>query len=240
LLRNEEDSVGFDLKTDKDGYMNIRAKLLSFAVLLAVLVAPTAGAIEISAIGATTVTVEPGEAFSFELAIDNASLTSTVGIEVTLSGMLAAGAVLTSGQSAVANFVQVCTPSACFGGLNTIDNTFYNPNDLGASGAYTPGDDSALVANTISTSGATAQSGEGDPGLLGAINEPSALDVVMNMTATTSSVFEVTGKYSDSVDVLPIEGSVMFTVNVPEPSAIASSLAGLGAVFAVAGLRRRN
>jgi hypothetical protein len=209
------------------------------ALMTAFFVTSAAEAIEVSVIGSSTVTVLPGEAFSFELAIDNASLTSTVGIDLTLSGMQAGGAVLTSGQSAVAHFTQFCSPSACFGGLNTIDNAFYNPSDLGASGAYTPGDDSALVANTISTSGATAGAGVGDPGLVGALNEPSALDVVMNLVAQNAGTLQLflSGNYSDGTDVIGLSGPTLTVNVVPEPGT--ALLMGLG-LAGLAGAGRRK
>jgi hypothetical protein len=201
--------------------------------LLAFSVASTSYAIESSVIGPDSVTVAPGAEFTFELAIDNASLTSTVGIQVVLSGMSAGGAVLTSGRSAFEHFTPFCSPSTCFGGINTL-SSFFNPNDLGASGAYIPGDDSALVVNAISSSGATTASGAGDPGLIGAPNEPSALDVVMNLTAQTPGLLQlfVNGSYSDGASVFPLGGPTLTVNVVPEPGSallIAVGLAGLSA-----------
>jgi hypothetical protein len=165
-----------------------------------------------------SVTVDPGEEFTINLALENVSGTSTVGLVGALSGMAAAGAIVTSGQAAIHYFVGFCSPSQCFGGLNWIDDAFLNANDLSA-GSYSPGDDSAFVVNTISTSGATSETGAIDPGLEGGINEPSARDVTINLIASIvgTHVLSLGGSYSDGSNVIGLSGPTFTVTVVPEP-----------------------
>lgn len=199
---------------------NRMKKAVLLAISLALAIASTANAIEISVIGPDFGTVDSGEAFTINLAVENASGTSTVGVEGDLSGMAAAGAVVVSGQSATDQFVLFCSQSGCFGGLQYFGGAFWNPNDLPSSGNYTPGDDSIQVVNSISASGSTtSETGAIDPGLDGAINEPSARDVTISLIASVVGVHVLTisGDYSDGTQVIGLPGTTFTVTVVPEP-----------------------
>jgi hypothetical protein len=206
-------------------------------VLIALAVAPAASAIEISNLGATSATIPVGGAFTIELAVDNASLTSNFGITLVASGLAAAGAEVTGGQTSLFHFVGFCSPSNCFAGVNSADNANFNPNDL-SGGLYNPGDDSVTVAAALAIT-ATAASGVLDPGLDGAVNVPSARDISIQLIAGAAGVHVITldGTYSDGVNVLPVQSGTTFTVTVvPEPGT--ALLMGLGlAGLAAAGRR---
>ena len=199
-----------------------RQSRLSGWIALAVFLVPTsAGAIEISILGPSSVTVQPGEAFTIDLAVDNASMTSTFGIDVHLSGLAAAGAVATSGRAALSYFNLLCLPSptGCLGGLDFADATFINPNNLADSGAYTPGDDVITLINAFAFP-ATSFDGSIDPGIDGPIDQPSPRDVTITLVANTlgTHVLTVGGTFSDGTNILPIPGSQTYTVTVvPEP-----------------------
>jgi len=209
-------------------------KAVLLAISLALAIASTANAIEISVIGPDFVTVDSGEAFTINLAVENASGTSTVGVVGDLSGMAVAGAVVVSGQSATDQFVLFCSQSACFGGLGFFGGAFWNPNDLPSSGAYTPGDDGIRVVDSISVSGTTSETGAVDPGLDGAIDQPSARDVTISLIASVVGVHVLTisGEYSDGTQVIGLPGTTFTVTVVPEPGSallLALGLFGLSA-----------
>ncbi len=214
--------------------------LTMISILMAFFVSSTASAIEFSVLSSPTVTVAPGQPFTIDIALDNASATNTFGVTGTITGLAAAGAVATGGQSAVSHFVLFCAPAPtnCLGGINTVDNIFYNPNDLSASGAYNPGDDSIAIVNVLGLA-ATAATGALDPGLDGGITVPSARDASITLVASVvgTHVLTVGGTFSDGVNVLPVQGTSTVTVNVvPEPGT--ALLMGLGlAGLAAAGRR---
>ncbi len=89
-----------------------------------------APAVEFSVIGPASITVEQGQAFSIDLSLTNDSATSLAGLDVELSGMAGAGAVVTSGQTAAAHFVQNCSATERLGGVNTARNNFFDPDGL--------------------------------------------------------------------------------------------------------------
>ena len=155
--------------------------------------------------------------------------------------MAAAGADVVSGAAALTHLNEFCFAGAgCFNGVATINNAFYDPNDLSAN--FTLGDDGLLAIN-VAGAAFSASSGAVD---LGVANDtvnvtPSPIDATIEFTATTVGVHTLTldGNWSDGVDVFPIPSST-FTLTVPEPGAMAASLAGLSTVFAVVGIRRRR
>jgi hypothetical protein len=226
--------------------MNIRAGLLSLILLMVFFVTSAATAIEFTALGANTFTVAPGESFTIDIAVTNVSATSVQGITGRLDGLAAAGLTVTGGESALHHFVGICATftGGCAGGIDSVDNQFFTPFDL-SGGIYLPGEDSVSIISALSLN-ATIQAGESDPGLDADIDDifnPSVRDISITlMGGTTEGTFglPVTAEFSDGTSTIPIDTGLSIIVTVPEPSAVAASLAGLGAVLGVVGIRRRR
>ena len=200
------------------------------AVLAAFFVTSTAGAVEISIQGATSATITSGDAFTIQLGIDNASLDNTPGFEGTLSGLAAAGASVTGGQAAQTHLNEFCFAGpGCFNGVATINNAFYNPNDLGAS--FNAGDDSFLAINVAGAAFA-ANSGAVD---LGVANDtttvtPSPIDAIINLVANVVGVHQITvgGSWSDGVGVFDLATTTFTLTVLPIPEPGTALLMGLG------------
>ena len=216
-------------------------KISMMSVLALFFVSTTASAIEFSVISTSGTTIAPGGSITINIALDNAAGQATQGITATIAGLASAGAVATSGQSASAHFVGFCSPSNCFGGIDTVNNPFYNPLDLSASGAYTAGDDTIVIVNALALS-PTSLAGALDPGLDGGLNAASARDITIVLAGFAPGVHELVigGEFSDGATVLPITSTATLTVTVvPEPGT--ALLMGLGLTgLAAAGRRSRN
>jgi hypothetical protein len=194
--------------------------VLAFSCLAILHIASIARAIEVSVIGPDEVTVNPGEFFSIDIALDNASATSNLGVTVELSGLAAAGATVTSGQSAASQFVHSCSATTCLGGASTIDNAFFNPADLSAGLRYTPGDDAVWVIAALSF-GSVANTGSLDPGLDGPLDIPSARDATVHLIASTLGRHVLTfgGEFGVlGMGPVPITNTATFTVHVGSPA----------------------
>ena len=214
------------------------AWMVGLTLWMGLSLAPSARAIEFSVISAPTVTVNPGQAFTLDIAVDNALGDVTQAMTARITGLSSAGAVVLSGQTAVSHFVGVCLATFCVDGLDTVDNLQFNPNDLAASAQYTPGDDSIQIIAAAALS-ATAHSGAIDPGLDGPLDMPSARDVTLELVANAlgTHVLVIGGTFVDANTNLevPIPSEAFLTINiVPEPSA--ALLVGLG----LAGLSARR
>ena len=157
----------------------MHSRHLVSSILFCLLSLPSvANAVEFSVLGPSTITINPGEIVTIDLAVDNASQTENIGVIADLTGLAASGAVVIGGQSALHYFVSACLPSDCFGGVDTVADAFFDPDDLSAGGLYTPGDDSVRIVYTQALS-STTQDGSLDPGLDGALDVPSARDVTI-------------------------------------------------------------
>jgi len=216
--------------------LGLRSSLI--AVVIAFFFNATAGAVEISIIGATSATITEGGAFTIDLGLDNASLDSTPGFEGTLSGLSAAGASVTGGQAAHTYLNQFCfAGSGCFNGISSL-GAFYNPNDL--SEHFNPGDDSFLAINAAGVT-FSANDGAIDLGVANdiATATPSPIDAIINLVATVVGVHQITvgGSWSDGVDVFSLAESTFILTVVPEPGT--ALLVGLGLVGLAASGRRR-
>ena len=217
--------------------MRIQGILLSCVLLL--LASSSSAVPTLSLLSPATVSVGVGETVTIDLAVDNPDGQIVNGVDIELTGLQAAGAIVIGGQTAPHHFVSFCQPTVCFGGLNTIDNPNFDPLNL-AGGVYSPGDDSVFVIRSLAFD-PTSETGSIDPGLDGPFDVPSVRDVTIELTAATegSHVLTVEGEFSDGVSVLPVVGTTI-TINVPEPSRIMASLASLCAVSVIAGTRRRH
>ena len=221
------------------------AVVLIGAVSIAILGAGAASAIEVSVIGANSISVAQGEAFSINIALTNDSANSTFGVDVGVFGFAAAGATVLSGQSAASHLVAGCSVSTCFGGLTSVDNAHYDPNDLTSQVLYSPGDDSIRVIFAV-TLIPTTSVGAFDPGLDGGSDDPSSRDATISLIADVVGVhtFTIGGRFltwnglAGSNVVLPITNSATFTVTVvegsgaspvPEPSAALVFALGIAA-----------
>ena len=200
--------------------------LMCAALLLA---SSSSSAIEFSILGPDSVTVNPGEEFTIDIALDNADAQPTPGLTGTLVGMASAGIVVASGESADSHFVGFCSPSQCFGGINATSAPFSNWNNLALGGSYTPGDDTIVIVNTLALA-ATTNTGILDPGLDGPVDVPSARDVTIRLIAQTIGIHVLTigGAFSDGINFLPITNTATFTVTVvPEPGTALLLVIGL-------------
>lgn len=194
-------------------------------VTAAFLAASAASAIELAV---TTSTV--GNDTTIEISLTNVSASTVQGLEIDLVGLAGVGN-LTSGKAAKFNFVLFCqNPTTCFGGVDSVKNAFFDWEDLTA-GGYVAGDNQVELLRALSLNPTTA-TGAGDPGVDGNPN----VDIRAVVTAVASGDLTINARYSNGVDVLTFATE---TVTVPEPGAVAASLASLGAVLAVVGVRRR-
>ena len=191
--------------------------------------------VEFSLIGSDRLSVNQGETFTINLAFDNASGDLVGAVLADLSG-LAGVATVTSGRSSPSgHFFTVCSDSACFGGIDTVRNAFFDPDDL-SGGQYVPGDDSVRIVSALTLS-PTMGTGVLDPGLDGTPGTPGARDVEITLLAQTVGVYslQVGGEYSDGVTTFEIPGPSIELTVVPEPGS--ALLLGLG-LAGLATLRR--
>ncbi|MHA7838284.1 MAG: PEP-CTERM sorting domain-containing protein [bacterium] len=216
--------------------------LTLFSATMALLFATAASAVPtFTLLSSNSLTVDPGEAFTIDLALDNPGGTSLVGVDGQLTGLLAAGATVISGQSAAIHFTGFCSPTECFGGLPTADNPFFNPNDLASNGAFQPGvNDNLQIVNALAAT-PTTQTGAADPGLDGAVNVPSARDVSVTLSLANVGTHDLTigGEWlaGAGVPVDPIVGTTLTVTVVPEPGT--ALLMGLGLTgLSLAGRRK--
>jgi hypothetical protein len=209
--------------------MPLRSTATSVFLLLSLWLAAAASAVEVSVLSAPTVTLAPGGSTTIDIAIDNASADSLNHLTIELSGLDAAGAIVLSGQAASYYFASVCLSTDCIGSLDVVSNAFFDPNDL-SGGLYTPGDDQVklIEANSVAD---TANTGVIDPGLDGALDEPSARDVSITIQMFAPGVYELTigGVYASGGDLFPIENPALVTLQIiPEPGT--TLLLGLGLI----------
>lgn len=218
--------------------MNIRAALIASALLLSASVASAVPTFTL--ISPATVSIGIGGMATIDVALDNPGGDTVQGVTGTITGIDPAIATFDGGETAEAHFVAVCLalPTGCLGGINTVNNQFFNPSDLAF--GYTPGADNVTVVSSLGIS-PTVNVGTLDPGLDGDLLTPSVRDVSVDFTgvAMGSYVITIGGNYSDGSSTIPAVGTTV-TINVPEPVSTTASLAGLGAVLAVVGIRRRQ
>jgi hypothetical protein len=194
-------------------------------VTAAFLAASVASAIELAVTSSTV-----GNDTTIEISLTNVSASTVQGIEIDLTGLAGKGN-LTSGSAAKFNFVAFCAnPTTCFGGVDSVQNAFFDYNNL-TLGGYTPGDNLVELLRSLSLN-PTTQTGALDPGIGGNPN----VDIRAVVTATSAGNVTINARYSNGVDVITFATQ---NVAVPEPGALAASLASLATVGSLVAVRRR-
>jgi len=213
------------------------------AVIVVLQIASSAQAVEWTILSPTEPIDTPARftVLTVDIALSNNSGDMVQTFVGELTGLAAAGVTVIGGQSASSHFVDFCFPLECFGGIATSDNAFFNSNDLAANGAYTPGDDRITIVNALRF-GTTTSAGSLDPGLDGAIDQPSMRDVTLSLLFAGTNPFLLSnlmleGFYSDGVNLIPISPVQVFTVT-PEPGT--ALLLGIGLVGLSARMRSRH
>jgi hypothetical protein len=204
---------------------------------LAFFVASTASAFEFTVISNAPPTIFVDDTFTIDLELENANQDSLSAVDGgILSGL--SGFEVVSGQTALWHFVLFCSPSSCFAGIKTCESCFFNPNDLSRSATYTPGDDSIKLVSALGLAPTTAD-GSIDPGLIGAVNEPSALDATIVLRALVPGIHELAIGFELSIGGQTVQGptQTLAVHVVPEPGT--ALLMGLG-LAGLAAVRRRR
>ena len=201
--------------------------LAVFSAMTAMFLTSAASAIPtFTLLSGNDLVVNPGEEITINLAMDNPGGTSVVGVNGQLTGLLSAGATVVSGQSALFHFAQFCPDAnTCFGGLDSANNPFFNPNDLASNGAFVQGvNDNLQIINAIAIQ-PTVQTGAMDPGLDG-----TALDVTITLSFANfgSHVLTIGGEFGAAGATVadPISPIELRVTVVPEPGT--ALLMGLG------------
>lgn len=209
--------------------MKRRARWLA-ALLLIALPPLEAEAVELSVIGPDYFDPGLGTPFTLRIALSNDAGVPVAGLRATISG--ADSFSVLSGRSATHHLTPYCTPDICLGGIDTVDNQFFNPANLSQGTNANPRQGDIVIIDALGLRPSVSD-GSLDPGLIGGTDEPSALDVSIQLAALSPGVFYLTvgGTYSDGFNTLPITQTAMVTVVIPEPSTailLGLGLAGLG------------
>lgn len=184
-----------------------------------------------TAFSPTSLTVDVGEEFPIDLVMDNPEDASINGICGQLTGRLAAGATVVTGQSALVYFPGFCTASQCFGELGAEDaGTGFNANEL--ADGFTPGVSDNLQIIPALENAPTTETGALDPGLDGSFDEPSARDVSVTLSLANlgTHVLTVGGEWFGGGNLQPINSTTLTVTVVPEPATASLIELGLGAL----------
>jgi hypothetical protein len=136
-------------------------------------------------------------------------------------------------------FNQVCVaPGSCFGGIeNQVGGAItFQENAVG------PGVEAEFFAGLALT--AAGGQGELDQGAVTGVAGDPQIRVIYDALAAGTTTLQI-GTYAEYLDgytgtVDSLANNTTLVVTVPEAGAMASSLAALGSVFAVVGIRRRG
>ena len=223
-------------------------KLCSVLFLLSPLFAGSAlAALTYDVISATTsdgsplTAVTPGATITIDILMTTSDF--ALGLAGSVNDYDGTVVALNTGASFIADrlFVNVCytpDPTSCFGGLTNGITTFSETFNSVAGG---------LEAEFFSVVGLTAALGQGDldPGVSGLQDGGPQMQIVFDVigAAGSSTTIDIGtfGLYQDAYNgtVDSISNNTSVTVTVPEPAAIATSLAAFTSVFGVIAIRRR-
>jgi hypothetical protein len=142
---------------------------------------------------------------------------------------------LVEGTTSTASLVQIATtPGAGFGGLDSVQLPDERPDSANAI--------ETQFFNGLSTTGTPATGAADLSPVDETIGGPQA-QLIYTVNATTDFGVGASMEFGDAVvgdgGAFLDANNAMISIVVPEPGAVASSLAALGSVFAVIGIRRR-
>jgi len=210
--------------------------------------ASAAGAVEITLLSPSTVTVAPGEAITINIGLSNTSADEVTGLFGDLSGLYAIGGVVVSGRASLENFASFCGlpfPGAvpdCFGAIPTFGTNF-DPNDLSAAAlggpsSYSPGDDQVRLIQALHGPGSFSDgTGAVDPGITGVVGVFDETDITITLIANASGGVDINLSFGAGGAQFLVPTQTVTINIVPEPGTallMGLGLAGLG----VAGRRQ--
>jgi hypothetical protein len=190
-------------------------------------------ALEVSLLSSGDIIVPLGGTFAIDLAVDNASQDSVALVELAILGSHAAGMLVTSGRASRQILVQDFG-GVGGGGLPSLVNSFYDPDDFTQNRQPTAVFDNILVGAWLDTSPRTAD-GSLDGGIDGTnVLDPQPRDSTITFLAESLGVYTLTvapswvefGSNGSAYYELPPIGISVSVV--PEPGT--ALLLGLGLV----------
>ncbi len=157
------------------------------------------------------------------------------GIGAAVFGYAPGSLSLVEGTTSLATLVFIATgPGTGFGGVDSTQALDERPDSANAI--------ETQFFNGLSLVG-TSETGENDLGTLTGVAGDAHAQLIFTVNASTDIGIGADLDFGDAIvgdgGLLLVANNALITVIVPEPGAIASSLAALGSVFAVVGIRRR-
>lgn len=214
------------------------AMLVASAALMASSTASAQAVFEIINVsGGDPAALSVGEEVTLQITFTNPDGISIFGVGGSVSEFDEAVVEFASGQAAPNYLNAICpTPDGCFGGLT---NLAAGDLELSSIPGFGNRVQIALSAGLMGV----ANTGDMDPGLDLVVGS-SQFDVTFVAVGEGTTTLQVGTSFQG--DAIILEGGVeeeatgdSLTITVPEPGAIAASMAALGSVLGLAGIRRR-